>query len=125
MTTRNAVAMPVILVVEDEPLLRMTAMDMIEDAGFAVVGAANADEAIGIIERRDDIRVVFTDIEMPGSMNGLALVAAIRRRRPPIRLIVTSGKLTVAETDLPPQAWFFSKPYEQHKLVAALQGATA
>lgn len=73
------------LVVEDEPLLRMNAVDMIETAGFQVLEAGSADDAIAILEKRDDIRVVFTDIQIPGSMDGLKLARAVRGRWPPIK----------------------------------------
>jgi CheY-like chemotaxis protein len=86
---------PVVLVVEDDFLIRMNAAGMIEDAGFDAVEAANADEAIVILEARLDIRVVFTDIQMPGSMDGLKLAAAIRGRWPPIKIVATSGLVDV------------------------------
>src|SRR5271170_2481631 len=82
---------PVVLVVEDELLLRMQAVEMIAAAGFEVVEAGNADQAIEILETRRDITVVFTDIQMPGSMDGLKLARAVRGRWPPIKIIVTSG----------------------------------
>ncbi len=79
------------LIVEDEFLLRIDAVDMIAGAGFEVVEAANADQAIEILESRRDITVVFTDIQMPGSMDGLKLARAIRGRWPPIKIVATSG----------------------------------
>jgi len=82
---------PVVLIVEDDFLIRMHAAEMIEDAGFDVVEAASADEAILVLEVRLDITVVFTDIQMPGSMDGLKLAAAIRGRWPPIKIVATSG----------------------------------
>ena len=82
---------PVVLAVEDEPLILMLAVDMIRDAGFEPLWASNAEEAIRILESRDDIRIVFTDINMPGSMDGIKLAQAVRGRWPPIRIIVTSG----------------------------------
>ena len=92
---------PVVLVVEDEFLLRMEAADMVKAAGFEVVEAGNADEAIEILEARRDITLVFTDIQMPGSMDGLKLARAVRGRWPPIKIVATSGHLHVRETDLP------------------------
>jgi CheY-like chemotaxis protein len=92
---------PVVLIVEDELLLRMDAIDMIEAAGFEVVEAGNADEAIEVLESRRDITVVFTDIQMPGSMDGLKLARAVRGRWPPIKIVATSGHVEVSETDLP------------------------
>ena len=92
---------PVVLIVEDEFLFRMDAVDMIAAAGFEVVEAANADEAIEILQSRHDITVVFTDIQMPGSMDGLKLARAVRGRWPPIKIVATSGRLDVSETDSP------------------------
>ena len=88
---------PVLLVVEDEPLLRMLAVDVGEDAGFLVVAAANADDAVAILESRGDIRLVFTDIDMPGSLDGMKLAACIRDRWPPIHIILTSGHMKPSE----------------------------
>ena len=104
---------PAVLIVEDEPLIRIGAVHIIEDAGFEVVEAASADEAIRILECRGDIRVVFTDIHMPGSMDGLKLAHAVRNRWPPIKIIVTSGREQIAKQDLPEGGRFFAKPYDQ------------
>ena len=92
---------PVVLIVEDELLLRINAADMISGAGFEVVEATNADDAIEILESRRDITVVFTDIQMPGSMDGLKLAHAVRGRWPPIKIVATSGLVDVGEKDLP------------------------
>jgi CheY-like chemotaxis protein len=102
---------PVVLIVEDEPLIRLGAVGMIEDAGVEIIQAVNADEAIQILENRGDVRVVFTDIHMPGSMDGLDLAHAVRDRWPPIKIIVTSGGERITEHDLPEGGRFFSKPY--------------
>lgn len=110
----------VVLVVEDEPLLRLMAMDLVEDAGFQVVEAADADEAVAILETRTDIRIVFTDIDMPGSMNGMKLAAAVRDRWPPIEIIIVSGQVRLSEVDLPERSVFFSKPYDWQKVTATL-----
>jgi CheY-like chemotaxis protein len=92
---------PLVLIVEDELLLRIDAAEMIKAAGFEVVEAANADQAIEVLEARRDITVVFTDIQMPGSRDGLKLARAVRGRWPPIKIIATSGRLHVGEMDLP------------------------
>jgi CheY-like chemotaxis protein len=97
---------PVVLVVEDEFLVRMQAVDMIEEAGFDAIEANNADEAIRLLETRKDIRIVFTDIEMPGSMDGLRLARAIRDRWPPIELILTSGKHQFSSNEIPARGHF-------------------
>ena len=113
---------PVVLVVEDEPLLRMHAVDLIEDAGLTALEARDADQAIEILEARDDIRIVFTDIDMPGSMDGLRLAAAVRNRWPPIEIIVTSGNVVPTQDLLPERGFFFGKPYSDTKLVETLRG---
>src|ERR1044071_1119629 len=102
---------PVVLVVEDESLIRMNAMAMVEEAGFEAIAASDADEAIQILESRSDIRAVFTDVHMPGSMDGIRLARVIRSRWPPVALIVTSGQTTVLENDLPTGGRFLRKPY--------------
>lgn len=112
---------PAVLIVEDESLIRLCAVEAVEDAGFEVIEAANADEAIRILESRSDVRVVFTDLHMPGSMDGLKLAHAVRSRWPPIKIIVTSGRETVAEQDLPAGGRFFAKPYDPGEIKDALR----
>jgi two-component system, response regulator PdtaR len=109
---------PVVLIVESEALIRMSAVHMVEDAGFAPVEAWNSDEAIRILESRSDVRAVFTDINMSGSMDGLKLAHAIRLRWPPTHLIVTSG--LNAKDKLPLNGLFISKPYSAEDVTAAL-----
>jgi CheY-like chemotaxis protein len=116
---------PVVLIVEDEFLLRMDAVDMIQAAGFDVVEAANADEAILILEARPDITVVFTDIQMPGSMDGLKLAQAIRGRWPPIKIVATSGHVSVTQKDLPDGGRFVPKPYSPHEITGVLRELTS
>jgi CheY-like chemotaxis protein len=103
----------------------MDAAAMVADAGFAVVEAANADEAIEILETRSDIAVVFTDIQMPGAMDGLRLARAVRGRWPPIKIVTTSGLLTVADTDLPEGGRFLPKPYSAHEVTCVLREVMA
>ena len=112
---------PVVLVVEDEPVVRMQAVVIIESAGYTVIEACNADEAITILETREDIRVVVTDIEMPGSMDGIKLARAVRDRWPPIELIVMSGRRRVRADELPPRAKFMPKPYTPDGLITAIR----
>ena len=114
----------VVLIVEDEFLIRMDAVDMIRAAGFDVVEAANADEAILILEDRPDITVVFTDVHMPGSMDGLKLAAAIRGRWPPIRIVATSGRAKISRDDLPSGSRFLPKPYSPRQIVETLRELT-
>jgi CheY-like chemotaxis protein len=110
-----------VLVVEDESLIRLSAIDMIEEAGFEAIAAADADEAIRILESRNDIRVVFTDVQMPGSMDGLRLARVVRNRWPPIALVVVSGQTQVRESDLPTGGRFLPKPYAGRQIEAVLQ----
>jgi CheY-like chemotaxis protein len=116
---------PVVLIVEDEFLLRMDAVDMIAGAGFEVVEAGNADQAIEILESRRDITVVFTDIQMPGSMDGLKLARAIRGRWPPIKIVATSGRTNVREPDLPEGGRFLPKPYSPLQVAGVLRELTS
>ncbi len=104
----------------------MNAVEMLRDAGFEVIEAVNADEAIMILESGStiEIDVVFTDIQMPGSMDGLKLAAAIRKRWPPIKIVATSGILKVGEDDLPAGSRFLPKPYSPSQIVVTLQELT-
>jgi CheY-like chemotaxis protein len=114
----------IVLVVEDEFIIRLNAMQVVEDAGYIALEAANADEAMRILEQRNDIDVVFTDINMPGSMDGLEMARAILRRWPPIALIVTSGKVLPTATELP-AGRFLPKPYAERQLKEALHAIAA
>ena len=111
----SALGRPLVLIVEDEPLLRINGAEMIADAGYDVVEAGNADQAIAILEARADIHIVFTDIQMPGSMDGLKLARFVRDRWPPIKLVVTSGRVAVAEGDLPSGGLFVGSPVLRHQ----------
>jgi CheY-like chemotaxis protein len=114
-----------ILVVDDEALIRMATMDIVEDAGYSAVEAANADEAIIMLERCSNIAVVLTDINMPGSMDGLQLSRLIRGRWPLIGLVVTSGRFVAQAMQMPTGVHFIAKPYTPGEIVSALQGCAA
>ncbi len=114
-------AFPLVLVVEDDTLLRMHAAEMIEEAGFQVLEAQNADKAILLLESRMDIRIVFTDIDMPGSMNGLTLAHAVAHRWPPIRIVATSGHFKMGDGDLPTGGRFIAKPYRSNQIISTLR----
>jgi CheY-like chemotaxis protein len=117
----SAAKRAVILVVEDDVFIRMDAAQMIAGDEFDVIEAANADEAIAILEARLDVTVVFTDIQMPGSMDGLKLAAAIRDRWPPIKLIATSGRVALDRDDLPDGGRFLRKPYSPAQILQTLR----
>lgn len=102
-------------------VLRMRAVDIVEDAGFTAVQAVNADEALSILESRSDISLLFSDIQMPGSMDGLKLAHAVHDRWPSIRIILVSGQVTLADTDKPADSRFFGKPLEVKRMITQLQ----
>ena len=108
-----------VLVVEDEFLSRLHAVNLVEDAGYEAIEASSAKETIAILEARKDIRIVFTDVDMPGTMDGLKLAHAIRTRWPPIELIVTSGHFDLRD-DMPERGRFFPKPYGDQEVISAL-----
>jgi CheY-like chemotaxis protein len=124
MSSAFAARRPVVLVVEDELLIRLHVVQIIEEGGFDVREASNADEAIAILEARSDITVLFTDIQMPGSMDGLKLAAAVKGRWPPIKIVATSGIVQVRPADLPEGGRFLPKPYHPSQLKATLRELT-
>lgn len=113
---------PVILVVDDDALLRFLAVDILEAAGFAVIEAENAEGALGLLQARPDITALFTDIEMPGSFNGLELARLCHRVRPEVRVVVTSGNVRPRETELAPGDAFVAKPYRDRDVIDRLRG---
>ena len=120
--TQPADARPIALIVEDEPIQRMMLVDHIEEAGFDTVEAMSAEDAVDILENRLDIRVVFTDIDMPGGFEGMKLAAMIRDRWPPIELILTSSAAAYPDVDaIPARAVVLSKPYRKELLIKAVQ----
>jgi CheY-like chemotaxis protein len=117
----HSVIPAVVLVVEDEMLLRMRAVDMVEDAGFTSVEAVDSDQAVAILESHSDIALLFTDIQMPGSMDGLKLAHAVHERWPPIKIILVSGQLKLANIDIPADSRFFGKPLEASEMTSEMQ----
>lgn len=110
-----------VLVVEDEPLIRLGLASVIEEAGYEVAEAFNADEAIRRLDADRGIGLVLTDVDMPGGMDGIRLAHYVRDHWPPVRLIVISGKVGVQDDELPPGARFISKPYPELQLVALIR----
>ena len=121
MVLDHSVVPAVILVVEDEMLLRMRAVDMVEDAGYTSVEAVDADEAVAILESRSDIALLLTDVQMPGSMDGLKLAHTVRERWPPIKIILVSGQLRLTTIEIPADSRFFGKPLEAVEMIAEMQ----
>jgi two-component system, response regulator PdtaR len=116
---------PAVLVIEDEFLIRMYAAEMIEAAGYDVIEAINADHAIAILESRPDIRVVFTDVNLPGSMDGVKLAHAVRNRWPPVHIIATSAYHPKLIDELPIGSAFLLKPYSERNIVGTLEALIA
>jgi two-component sensor histidine kinase/CheY-like chemotaxis protein len=112
---------PKVLIVEDEMVLRMRAVDIVEDAGFHPVEAVNADEAMSILESRSDISLLFTDIQMPGSMDGLKLAHAVHDRWPSIKIILVSGQVKPSDAEKPENSRFFGKPLSVEQIITELQ----
>ena len=121
MASGHAAALRAVLVVEDEMMLRMRAVDMVEDAGFTAVEAVNADDALVILESRSDIELLFTDIQMPGSIDGLKLAHAVHERWPLIKIILVSGQLKLTDDDKPVDSRFFGKPLSVKQMIAEMQ----
>jgi len=109
-----------ILVVEDEPLIRLGLASLMEEAGYTVLEATGADGAIRLLESDPEIRLVVTDVDMPGSMDGILLAHYVNSHWPPIKLIVISGKVGVLPGQLPEGAHFISKPYREPMLLGVV-----
>lgn len=116
---------PAVLVVEDEALLLFSIADELKDAGFAVFEAVNADQAIVTLSAHPEIGVLFTDIDMPGSMDGLRLSGFVRDRWPPVKIIITSGKAAPTENMLPVGGIFLPKPYSPASVAGAIESLLA
>ncbi len=110
-----------VLLVEDEVLVRMLGADVLEEAGYAVIEAGTADEALRILETRSDIQAVFTDVDMPGSMDGLALARVTYERWPEVKVLIVSGKVRPTPDEMPPGGIFIGKPYQPAVLVRELR----
>jgi len=111
----------VILVVENEVLLSLDISEALKDEGFDVVAVSNADDAITVLETRNDVRTIFTDIDLPGSMDGLKLAAAVRDRWPPVNIIVTTGMRPPRRDEMPARSLFIGKPYRSAEVLQAVR----
>ncbi|TFV74677.1 response regulator [Bradyrhizobium frederickii] len=112
---------PNVLIVEDEMILRMRAVDIVEDAGLCPIEAINADEAISVLESRSDISLLLTDIQMPGSIDGLKLAHAVHERWPLIKIILVSGQVKPSEAERPANSRFFGKPLGVEQMITELK----
>lgn len=116
---------PIMLIVEDEPLIRMCAVDFAEEAGYDAREAKDAGEALAVLEAGEEIAILFTDITLPGPMDGLTLADQVARRWPQIRIVVASGALGGIGPDVAPGARRLPKPYGFHQFTQALAGLDA
>src|SRR3712207_3512208 len=112
---------PVVLLVEDEPLVRTVQVDILREAEFWVLEAQDADEAFEILKRRPDVRAVLTDVDMPGSLDGFEFARLVEQGWPEVGVLVISGKTRPSPGDLPPKGGFLPKPYDSNTLVNALR----
>lgn len=117
----NAERHLVVLVVEDEPMVRFDAIQSFEDAGFEVVDADDAEQALVALEGRPDVDAVFTDVHMPGRMNGVELAMLVHERRPDVQVLVTSGVMRLQKDDLPGGGCFIPKPYDASQVAALIR----
>jgi len=108
-----------VLLVEDEPLVRMVASESLEDAGYEVIEARDAEEALALMAGRRDVGVLFTDVNMPGSMDGLGLAELIHARWPDVHLVVTSGR--PLDRKVPDVGTFLPKPYTPDEMTRAIR----
>ncbi len=111
----------VILLVEDEVLVRMVAADVLEDAGFTVLESTNAEEALRLLETRPDVQVLFTDVNMPGALDGLGLAQTVHNRSPEVGILIGSGRIRPDPGELPPCTRFIAKPYAPAALTDAVR----
>ncbi|WP_249780793.1 response regulator [Bradyrhizobium sp. dw_78] len=121
MALRPSATPQIVLVVEDEMLLRMQAVNMVEDAGYSSIETVDADEAFAVLKSRADIALLFTDVQMPGSMDGLQLAHEVSKHWPAIKIILVSGQLKLSGNDMPTGSRFFAKPLESGKMAAEMQ----
>lgn len=117
----NSLPRLVVLLVEDEPVVRFDAVRSFEDAGFEVVEAYDAAQALETLEARPDVSAVFTDVHMQGRLNGVALARLVRERRPDVQILVTSGAMGVERADLPEGGHFIPKPYNASQVAELIR----
>ena len=111
----------IVLVVDDEVFARLFAVQIFLDEGFTVLEASDAEEGLEVLESNDDVGLLFTDISMPGEMDGLDLIARVRHERPDLSFVATSGQVMPADELLPLGARFLPKPYTAHALMTAIR----
>jgi len=122
MTQNISADRPTILVAEDDAFLRLVTAELLEDHGYTVVEADNAEEALKVMEKRSDVRLLFTDIQMPPGCNGLELAREVHNRWPKVRLVITSGQVQPARAEIADDGRFIRKPYRAKDLLDQIDG---
>ena len=113
----------VALVVDDEPFARLSAVQVLVDQAYLVLEAADADEALALLDRNDDVSLVVTDIAMPGQMDGLAMACHLRRRDTSLALVIATGRALSDASELPQAVQYLQKPYAAHALLHSVRAA--
>jgi two-component system, response regulator PdtaR len=113
--------MPVVLLVEDEMLVRMLAAEVLSEAGFTIIESGSAEEALTVLETRPDVGVLFTDVNMPGALDGLGLAQIVHERVPTVGILIGSGRIRPSPGELPPGGRFIPKPYAPSALTEAVR----
>lgn len=111
----------IVLLAEDEPLVRMFNADVLDEAEYQVIEATNGEEALTLFEARPDIQVVVTDVEMPGSINGFELARRVTKQRPFVGVLIVSGRVRPTDEELPDDSLFLAKPYTPPELLHGVQ----
>jgi CheY-like chemotaxis protein len=118
---REACGRPAVLIVDDEVLLRWSTVSVVDETGFNAFEAGSAIEAISILERQSDVWAVVTDVQMPGSIDGLKLAHLIRTRWPHVKIVITSGRVRLRDDDMPAGCQYLHKPYDPSQLIGILE----
>lgn len=112
---------PLVLIVEDEALVRIVAASLLQDAGFETLEADTAEDALHLLEAHEDVRVLFSDIQLPGDRDGLDLAIEVHDRWPAIGLVLTSGGVTLPQSAIPDDGRFLAKPYDYARMVQTVR----
>jgi two-component system, response regulator PdtaR len=122
MTQTQSADHPTILVTEDDALLRLYTSELLEESGYTVVEANSAEEALKVMEARKDVRLLFTDIQMPPGCDGLELARQVHKRWPKVLLVITSGQVKPAKAQIADDGHFIGKPYQAKELLGEIDG---
>jgi CheY-like chemotaxis protein len=114
------ISYPTVLIVEDEPIVRMYEAEIAEGAGFITLQASNADDALEKLSRPEAVQILLTDVNMPGGVDGLTLASMVRERWPQIKVVVVSAYVDSAKPEFPSGIAYLHKPFTHEELIDAL-----